>query len=379
ADGLEVHAEDHRCLAGAGASVRAHAVNLIDDGLYLDVVIGLRSRRAIDVLDGRDAARRGKSQGRVRRVGSSCGGRQTGAVGGRWATPTEDVRIDFRRVQIIDVWRANVRAINDVVGRVLVGPCSLQAGGMGDAEDRVDFDEVVREYLGAGIVRVELLRQEGRIDAPAKELRRVEVDRLVEHDLGTGGLARAASRTRRVERAVVAVVVVDTSRLWQAAGKLGEQAWEGVGGRRRRRVRVGDAVARQVCKRGLGILRDPPREVLPMKAIDAEEQHTMHLRVAVLLLGVAVLLLGVAVLLLGKDWRAACERDKHRNRVAKTIPTHSHKGLPKDSCSWTGATAAAVPPVTHFIGLLGERRRYRWARSSTSSMILVAPFIRPRA
>jgi len=52
---------------------------------------------------------------------------------------------------------------------MLVGPCSLQAGGVGNAEDRVDLEKIVRKYLGAAAIGAALLRQIGRVYAAAEQ------------------------------------------------------------------------------------------------------------------------------------------------------------------------------------------------------------------
>src|SRR5260370_29770982 len=114
----------------------------------------------------------------------------------------------------------------------------------------------------------------GRVDAAAEELPEVEVEALVVHDLAPG--AAAAVAARRVEGAVVAVVVVDAGRPGRAAGDQREQAREGVRGRRRPRIAVGDGAASQTCQCRGRMRLDPLRQVHLVQSIHAEEKYLPH-------------------------------------------------------------------------------------------------------
>src|SRR5262249_32557218 len=136
---------------------------------------------------------------------------QVNAIRGRGTSLGIDVRVDFRCVQIIDIGRGDVWSVHDVISWVLVGPRSLPAGSVGNAEDRVDLEKIMRPDLCAAAVGVELLRQKGHVSAATEELSCDEVDRLVVYDFGSravrGGLA--TGRAGRVEGPVVAIVIVN--------------------------------------------------------------------------------------------------------------------------------------------------------------------------
>ena len=237
ADGLEVHAEDSWNIVIIHGAVRGLAVDLVQDRLYLDVIVSFLRFCTVGVdADAADvdqgivgfAVRRG-----IRQVDAS----DYAAV--------RDQRVDFWRVQIFN---ARARgAVDQIVAGVLVRPCCMHARAFDHFEYGVDLHEIVRVDGSEGLaIRAFLQRQIQRVDAPAEQLHRVVIDGFVEHNLGARapavGRVVAGEVARRVQRPVVTVIVKHARRLRRSARNQGEQSGEGIRGSGRRRVAVGDAV-----------------------------------------------------------------------------------------------------------------------------------------
>src|SRR5262249_44745040 len=132
--------------------------------------------------------------------------------------------VDFRREQVVQT--LSRRTIQQLVRWVLVGPrCASQAAALDNFEDSVDSQELVRKNRSTVVSWV--ARQRVGIDpAAGVESRQVLIDRLVINNLGAGkdtGRARAAhaaeGRTHRWSKfAIIAVVIIDSGRLWRAPG-----------------------------------------------------------------------------------------------------------------------------------------------------------------
>lgn len=71
---------------------------------------------------------------------------------------------------------------------MLVSVGGHEAGGMGDLEDGIDAEPLVRVDLGAGAID-DLLWEIGWVDAAGEELRAVVVEKLSVLNYGSGGLA----------------------------------------------------------------------------------------------------------------------------------------------------------------------------------------------
>jgi len=245
-----------------GGSVGAPSVDQVEDRLHLHVVVGLLRR---------DAVRVDVHLVRRQRIGSVALRQRGGEIHTVDGPALRDVGVDLRREEVVDALPG--RTVHQVVGGVLVRPGRPAAGGLHHLEDRVHLEEAVRrERMAAAAVLRQ--REISRIHASAEESRQIEVDRLVvDHFRARCPGAVAA---RRVERAIIAVVVVDPGALRRAAGHEREQAGERVRGRGGARVGVDDAAPAELCERRRRMARDPPRQVRLVQAVDAEEQNVLH-------------------------------------------------------------------------------------------------------
>ena len=269
-DRLEVHAEDARH-AGMRAAAVVAAVDLVQDRPHLDRVVEL----GVAVVRGPVGA----GPGRQRGIG--CGA------------------VDLGREQVVD--GAPGVAADQLIGRVLVGPRCAHAGIVGDLEDGVHAQVLPRvdRLAGGGIDR-----QLAGVDHPLLDLgdaagqrkhaggeARVEVrdagagvDRVqvaIQHlgevDLGAeaAGLAGRARAAGWQQAAVVAVVVVDARGARVAAGDLGDETGEGVGGDRGGRVGVLRAAVRDPCQHAVGVVADPPAQIGLVQSVHRDQEHVL--------------------------------------------------------------------------------------------------------
>jgi len=155
-----------------------------------------------------------------------------------------EVGVDFGCEEVVDIgaravgrFAVGVIAVDDVVGRMLVGPRGAAAVLVDHGKYGIGAHEIVRPHRRAATL-VQLPRQFVRVDRyraiePGQARRHAAVDRMLvgteifrESDLGAwpgfAGLRRIAGR--REQLAVVAVVVEDAVRLGRSTGDLGEQA-----------------------------------------------------------------------------------------------------------------------------------------------------------
>lgn len=112
---------------------------------------------------------------------------------------------------------------------------------------------------------------------PIQEIE-ITVEVLGQRDFCAGSVG--AVRAGRKERPIVSIVVVDARRLGRAAGQHREQSREGVRGHRRECVRVGDAAMCEAREIGARPRFEAAGEVNRVEAIDADQQHMMHIVVS---------------------------------------------------------------------------------------------------
>ena len=259
-DGLEVHPEDARDPHVVTPGV-IQAADLVEDRLGLEVVVALS--QGVD----------------LRPV-------VTSAVGDA---------VDLGGEEVVDTVPGGT--VEDLVGRVLVGPGGPHSVPVSDLEDGVDPQVGVRHDAPTG-ARVD--RQQRLVDEPLGPRRQpqdasgetgqalpgveaaaVLVDGLVEGHVGAAGRVVAdpprgsygVRRTRIDQRVVVGDVVVDAGRARVPARDLTDQSRERVGGERRAGVGVLRAAVHQPGHRRAGVVGDVPPQVGLVHAVDREQQH----------------------------------------------------------------------------------------------------------
>ena len=150
---------------------------------------------------------------------------------------------NFRGIEII--YPLAGRTIHQVVGWVLVRPCSNPARGFHYLEDRVGPHRVVGKHGYTATAGIQASRQLGRINHVLRNVGRiVEINAFVK-DHVIARLASAGSIGRIKNGAVVADVIEQPVADGRSARDQRQEAGKGIGVGRCASVGVGDAVARQ--------------------------------------------------------------------------------------------------------------------------------------
>ncbi len=129
------------------ASVMGEAVDLIEDSVYLDLVIAGDVQRAFGPVVGMGGIRNGVAAGNVKRSNRQG----------------NDRRVDLRSKEVIRTMIA--RPVDPFIGRVLVDPGGVEAGFARDIEDCINAYVLLRKDGLAAIVGI--ARQKRRVDASA--------------------------------------------------------------------------------------------------------------------------------------------------------------------------------------------------------------------
>jgi len=265
------------------------AVDLVEDGRHLHVVIGQRLREA------------------VRR-----------AAGG-----------DLRRVEVVHARPR--RAVQELVRGMLVRPRGAAARGLDQLEHVVDPGELVGIDPGGAAVRGvagQLRRVEGGREGEGKH---VEV--LLPLDAGPGH----AGAARGGERAVVTVVVVDARRARRAPGHHGQEAGKGVRWTGGRGSRVRPARGAELGQGGAGVALDVPRQIPGVEPVDADQQDARDAFV--------LIVVGAGGPRVGHHDRCRCAR--HQREEHPSIPEHTAPPFGPAGCRLSLSDAATAPETCH--------------------------------
>ncbi len=212
------------------------------------------------------------------------------------AERSRSIGIDLRGEEVVHTFAG--RAVEDFIGRVLVGPCGCHAGVLGDFENSVHLQILVRVNRSA---RRRVNREGGRVqeafrvaghgqDArgkaaealPGIEGHRVLVRSFGERHLGAGCCVPAVGSAGREQGPVERVVVVHARGAGVSARQLAHEPRERVRRDRRLGVGVAGAVIHQPGEGRRLVVLDEPVKVLLVHAVHRNQQDVLgHLTLAV--------------------------------------------------------------------------------------------------